>query len=64
LEALIRNAFAKKEHAVSIFLDLEKAFDTTWKYGILKDLLDMGLKGRPPIQLILTFMSKRCEFTR
>ena len=37
-ETFIRNAFAKKEHAVSIFLDLEKESDTTWKYGILKDL--------------------------
>jgi hypothetical protein len=44
-ETFIRNAFAKKEHAVSIFFDLEKAYDTTWKYGILKDLFDMGLKG-------------------
>jgi hypothetical protein len=33
---LIRNAFAKKERAVSIFFDLEKAYDTTWKYGIFK----------------------------
>jgi hypothetical protein len=44
-ETFIRNAFAKNEHAVSIFFDLEKAYDTTWKYGILKDLFDMGLKG-------------------
>ena len=44
-ESFIRKAFAKKEHAVSILFDLEKAYDTTWKYGILKDLFDMGLKG-------------------
>jgi hypothetical protein len=35
-ETFIQNAFAKKEHAVSNFFDLEKAYDTTWKYGILK----------------------------
>ena len=29
-------------------LDLEKAYDTTWKYGILKDLFDMRLKGKLP----------------
>jgi hypothetical protein len=44
-ETFIRNAFPKNEHAVSIFFNLEKAYDTTWKYGILKDLFDMGLKG-------------------
>ena len=41
-ETFIQNAFAKKEHAVSNFFDLEKAYDTTWKYGILKDLLIWG----------------------
>ena len=35
-ETFIRNAFATNEHAVSVFFDLEKAYDTTWKYGILK----------------------------
>ena len=27
---------------------LEKAYDTAWKYGILKDLHDSGLKGYLP----------------
>ena len=56
-------------------LDLEKAYDTTWKYGILKDLFDMRLKGKHLllfkifylkenlrsvlIPLILTSMNKR-----
>ena len=37
LESFIRDAFIKKEHCVAIFSDLEKAYDTTWKYGIMKD---------------------------
>ena len=45
LETLIRDTFINKQHAVAIFFDLEKAFDTTWKYGILKDLHDLGLRG-------------------
>ena len=47
-ETFIRNGFAKKEHAVSIFFDLQKAHCTTWKYGMLKDLFDMVLKGKLP----------------
>ena len=35
LETFIRDAFIKKEYAV--FFDLEKAYDTTWRYGILRD---------------------------
>ena len=31
------------------FFDLEKAYDTTWKGGIMKDLHEMGLKGRLPL---------------
>ena len=34
LEAYIRDAFAYKQHVVA-FSDLEKAYDMTWKYGIL-----------------------------
>ena len=33
------------EHLVAIFFDLEKAFDTTWRFGILKDLHLLGLRG-------------------
>ena len=46
LETFIRDAFVKKEHVVAVFFDLEKAYDTTWKYGILRDLQELGIKGR------------------
>ena len=58
LENFIREAFINKEHLVSIFFDLEKAYDTTWKYGILKDLKEAGLNGRLPI-FISSFLSDR-----
>ena len=38
IETLIREVFIKKEHLVTVLFDLEKAYDTTWPYGILKDL--------------------------
>ena len=37
IETLIREAFIIKEHLVALLFDLEKAYDTTWPYGILKD---------------------------
>ena len=46
LETFIRDAFVKKEHVVAVFFDLEKAYDTTWKYGIIRDLHELGVKGR------------------
>ena len=48
LETSIREAFIKKQHLLAVFFDLEKAFDTTWKYGIEKDLHKAGLRGRLP----------------
>ena len=35
LESFIRDALLNKQEDVSVFFDLEKAYDTTWKYGIL-----------------------------
>ena len=29
-----------------MFFDLEKAYDTTWKYSIVKDRKNLGLEGR------------------
>ena len=44
-----REAFIHNQHLVSVFFDLEKAYDTTWKYEIMKDLHGFGLRGRLPI---------------
>ena len=41
--------FVKNQHTVGIFFYLEKAYDRTWKGGIMKDLHEMGLKGRLPL---------------
>ena len=58
LESFIRDALIKKKHCVAIFFDLEKACDTTWKYGIIKDIHDIGLRGRLP-NFISNFLSDR-----
>jgi len=51
LESFIREAFIQRQHAVAVFFDLEKAYDCTWKYGIIKDLHQEGLRGRLPALL-------------
>ena len=58
LETYIRDAFVSGDHVVSVFFDLEKAYDTTWKHGIIKDLHDIGLRGRLPL-FIQNFLSDR-----
>ena len=56
-ETFIRNAFVEKEHVLTIFLDLEKAYDTTWKHGFLADLWDLGFRGHLP-RFIQNFLSE------
>ena len=58
LETFIRNAFTRGEHVTVVFFDIEKAFDTTWKKGILRDLHNMGLRGNLP-EFISNFLDHR-----
>ena len=60
LETVIREAFIRNEHLAAIFFDLEKAYDTMSKYGMMRDLHDLGLKGRLP-HFICGFISD-CKF--
>ena len=58
LETSIREAIIRKQHLLAIFFDLEKAYETTWRYGIMNDLLNIGLKGRLP-NFIKSFLPDR-----
>ena len=58
LESYIREAFVRRDRVVSVFFDLEKAYDTTWEHGILRDLHDAGLRGRLP-DFISKFLANR-----
>ena len=51
LDAYVRKSLANNQRVVSIFFDMEKAFDKTWRYGILKDMYDLGLRGRLPMYI-------------
>ena len=57
LETFIRDAFIHNQHNCRFF-DLQKAYDTTSKYGTLNDLHSMGLRGNLPI-FIGNFLSDR-----
>ena len=46
LQTAILNAFALKQELVTVFFDLQEAYDTTWSYGILKAVHQAGLRGR------------------
>ena len=61
LETFVLETFIKKEHLTAVFFDLEKAYDTTWKYGIMHDLNDFGLKGRLPNIIDNVYLISPCR---
>ena len=58
LEHNIKKSFVLGEHFVSVFFDLEKAYDQTWRLGILRDMHSMGLRGLIP-KFISEFLKHR-----
>ena len=58
LESKIKQCFENNKHALAVFFDLEKAYDVTWRHGILKRLKEWGLRGNLPT-VIRNFLQNR-----
>lgn len=41
----ILQTFANQEHLIAISFDINKAYDMTWKYGILHRIYEIGIRG-------------------
>ena len=54
----ILSAFKQKKNVLCVSFDIEKAYDTTWKHGILQALHDNNLRGHLPIY-IRNFLTDR-----
>ena len=59
----IQHAFAHQKYHVSIFLDLEKAYDTCWNQHLLQQLENFGMSGNLPI-FIQHFVENRSIFIK
>ena len=58
IDTYIKSAFARRESVLAVFFDLEKAYDTTWRYHILHQLPSLGLSGNMAV-FIQSFLSHR-----
>lgn len=58
LKTTARKALVKRQHCVPIFFDLERAYNTTWRWGVLRDLYSYGVRGRM-LGCIKGFLSTR-----
>ena len=59
----IQLAFAQQKYHVSLFLDLEKAYDTCWNQHLLQQLVNFGMSGNLPI-FIQNFLKNRSIFIK
>ena len=41
----IQQGFVNQCQTIGVFFDLEKAYDTTWRHGVIKQLQNMEVKG-------------------
>ena len=49
MDTFVWNGFAGEEKTISIFFDMEKAYYKTWRYSIMRDIDEAGLRGKLPI---------------
>ena len=57
-EYVLRMASIKGDYVVAVFLDIEKAYDMVWAYGLLQELYNIGLRGHLPL-FIKNFLQNR-----
>lgn len=58
LENEIQLAFQNKQHLVALFIDLEKAYDRTWRFHILNKVIEIGIRGQM-FNFIRDFLNNR-----
>ena len=44
--ALHYNGFNKNEHTAALFIDIEKAYDSVWRDGLMMKFKEMGITGK------------------
>ena len=59
----ISKSLNQKNSVICVSFDMRKAYDTTWRYGILQNMYDIGLRGKLP-EYIRCFLSNRLFKTK
>ena len=44
VDTFVRSGLAGEEKTISILFDVVKAYDKTWRYGIMRDMHEAGLR--------------------
>ena len=63
MQTAVLDAFALHKHVFAVFFDIEKAYDTTWRYGILREIYELGVRGALAF-FICNFLRDRMFYVR
>lgn len=58
IEDKVLETFALNQHMISVFFDIEKAYDSVWRDNIIRTLYDWNIKGNM-LHFIKKFLSNR-----
>jgi hypothetical protein len=58
LESDMQETFKEKEHLLQVSVDLQKPYDTCWRYNISQTLSDWRIKGHI-LHFVMNFMKNR-----
>lgn len=58
-ESSIMEAFCEKKYLISVFFDIQKAYDRIWRTSVIKSMIKSGLKGNI-VLFVQEFLRDRC----
>lgn len=58
LDSAVHAARRSRQHLIGVFFDIQKAYDTAWRYGILSKMFAFGLRGCLPL-FVQGFLTNR-----
>ena len=59
----VNNSLDNKQHVLCVSFDMKKAYDTTWRYGILKAIHNFGMRGSLPV-FVQNYLTSRMFRTK
>ena len=59
LDSSVKEAFSLRRSVLAVFLDIQKAYDMSWRRGILQKLFALGFQGNLPVFISNLIQTRR-----
>ena len=58
LDTYVKSAYKQGDSVLTVFIDLEKAYDSTWKHHVLSCIRNLGIDGNMGV-FVSNFLASR-----